>query len=142
MVFVLRSFAIGALSLIPNLFPIIINFGIMGLFGIPLNTATALIAAVAIGIAVDDTIHFLFEYKKKRAQGSTVSGSIEDVINLKGRAIVSSSLILCIGFGVLLLSQFVPTINFGLLTAIIMLTALFGDLVVLPSVLLLRKTLG
>lgn len=138
MVFVLRSLAIGGLSLVPNLFPIIVNFGIMGLFGIPLNTATALIAAVAIGISVDDTIHFLSEYKKKRSEGSTISGSIDEVISLKGRAIVSSSLILCIGFSVLVLSRFVPTANFGILSAIIMITALIGDLLVLPSILLLE----
>lgn len=135
MFLVLRSFAIGCLSLIPNLFPIILNFGIMGAAGIPLNTATALIAAVALGIAVDDTIHFLSEYREKRVEGMPISVSVKNVIFLKGRAILSSSLILCIGFGVLVLSRFVPTVNFGILSAIIMITAVIGDLVVLPSVL-------
>ena len=139
MFLVLRSIALGCLSLIPNLFPIVLNFGVMGAAGIPLDTGTSLIAAVALGIAVDDTIHFLFEYKKKRVQKMPISESLKAVILIKGRAIISSSLILCIGFGVLTLSSFVPTIHFGLLNAIIMITALIGDLVVLPSVLLLKK---
>jgi predicted RND superfamily exporter protein len=61
------------------------------------------------------------------------------VLLFKGRAMMSSSLILCIGFGVLLFGSFVPTMNFGLLTAIIMITALVGDMVVLPSILLLKR---
>ena len=142
MFIVLKSFAIGCLSLIPNLIPIILNFGIMGIAGIPLNTATALIAAVALGIAVDDTIHFLTEYKEKRTEGFSISESVKTVIFLKGRAILSSSLILCIGFGVLVLSRFVPTINFGMLSAIIMITAVIGDLVVLPSIILLKPDRG
>jgi predicted RND superfamily exporter protein len=139
MFLVLRSVATGFLSLVPNLFPIIINFGIMGAAGVPLNTATALISAVALGIAVDDTIHFLSEYNKLRKQKVAISGSVEEVILAKGRAMVSSSLILSIGFGVLILSSFVPTINFGILSAIIMITALIGDVIVLPSIVLLKK---
>jgi hypothetical protein len=136
MFLVLRSFSIGCLSMIPNLFPIVLNFGVMGALGIPLNTATALIAAVALGIAVDDTIHFLTEYKDRRSAGSSLADSVREVMIVKGRAIVSSSFILCIGFGVLLLSRFGPTMNFGALSAVIMITALIGDLIVLPAVLL------
>jgi predicted RND superfamily exporter protein len=139
MFLVLRSAALGALSIVPNLFPIILNFGVMGAVGIPLDTGTALIAAVALGIAVDDTIHFLSEYKMQRAQKVSIQKSVENVISVKGRAIISSSIILCIGFGVLVLSSFVPTMHFGLLNAIIMVTAVAGDLVVLPSIMLLRK---
>ena len=140
MFLVFRSVATGFLSLVPNLFPIILNFGIMGAAGIPLNTATALISTVALGIAVDDTIHFLSEYNKQRAQKVSIPKSLERVIFTKGRAIISSSLILCIGFGVLILSSFVPTINFGMLSSIIMITAVIGDIVVLPSIVLLRKS--
>ena len=65
--------------------------------------------------------------------------SVKTIISLKGRAILSSSLILCIGFGVLVLSRFVPTMNFGMLSAIIMITAVIGDLVVLPSIILCKR---
>jgi len=139
MFLVFRSITLGFLSLLPNLFPIILNFGLMGAFGIPLNTATALISSVALGIAVDDTIHFLSEYNKQRGQRISKSESLRKVIYSKGLAIIFSSIILCIGFGVLGLSSFVPTIYFGVLSAIIMITALIGDVIVLPSILLLKK---
>jgi hypothetical protein len=132
----LRSLVTGALSLIPNLFPIIINFGIMGLLGIPLNTSTALISVVALGIAVDDTIHFLTEYNRRRADNLPMREALRRTTLEKGTAICASSLILVIGFSVLMLSSFVPTISFGGLSAVIMITALIGDLIVLPAAML------
>lgn len=136
---VFRSPVLAALSLMPNMFPILLNFGVMGAVGIPLDTGTSLIAAVALGIAVDDTIHFLSEYQQRRAQGLLIPEAIMHTIDTKGSAILSSSLILCIGFGVMVLSRFVPVIHFGLLCAIIMITAVIGDLVLLPAVILLKK---
>ena len=138
MFLVFRSFSLGLLSVVPNMFPILMNFGIMGLLGIPLNTATALISAVAIGIAVDDTIHFLHQYREERNRGLERSGAIENTIRIKGRAIITTSIILAFGFGVLLLSSFTPTIQFGALAALIMLTALAGDLLFLPAILGLK----
>lgn len=132
----LRSWSTGALSLLPNAFPIILNFGIMGLLGIPLNTATALISVVAIGIAVDDTIHFLTEYTRYRADKLSVPEALQRTTLEKGLAISATSLILIIGFGVLLCSSFVPTISFGGLSAVIMFTAWVGDMIVLPAVML------
>ncbi len=141
--FVLRSVPLGILSILPNLFPIALNFGIMGLFGIPLNTATALIAAVAIGIAVDDTIHFLTDLKQNLSDGADTREAVRVTIQNKGSAIVLSSLILSIGFGVMVFSRFVPTINFGGLSAVIMITALIGDILLLPSAaLLVSSVLG
>ncbi len=133
MLFVFRSAGLALLSMPPNLFPIVVNFGIMGFAGIPLDTGTALIAAVALGIAVDDTIHLLHEYRTGRLLGMPVSISMKSATIIKGRAILSSSIILTIGFGVLMASSFVPIVHFGLLTALIMLTAVVGDLIVLPA---------
>ncbi len=135
----LRSLSIGFLSIIPNIFPIALNFGIMGIAGIPLNTATALIATVALGIAVDDTIHFLSTYREQRKQGHSHAKAAENVILYKGQAIISSSLILCIGFGVLMLSRFMPTLYFGFLSTLIMITALIGDMLFLPALICLGK---
>ena len=142
MFFVLRSFPLGMLSILPNLFPIVLNFGIMGLFTIPLNTATALIAAVAIGVAVDDTIHFLTQLKRSLADGADIKEAIRHTIQVKGRAILLSSLILSIGFGVMVFSSFVPTINFGALSAVIMLTAALGDILLLPAAALVVTSTG
>lgn len=133
----LRSFKVGALSLIPNTFPIVINFGIMGALGIPLNTATALISVVALGIAVDDTIHFLTEYNQARAKGMPIPEALHKVTMEKGKAITATSVILSIGFGVLLFSNFAPTVSFGGLSALIMITAWIGDMIVLPAAMLM-----
>jgi predicted RND superfamily exporter protein len=130
-----RSFSLGLLSLIPNAFPILMNFGIMGAMGIPLNTATALISAVAIGIAVDDTIHFLHQYREERRKKKDRSEAIRKTILIKGKAMLTTSIILAAGFGVLLFSAFTPTVQFGGLATCIMLTALMGDLLLLPAIL-------
>jgi len=131
-----RSFRMGFVSIIPNIFPIVLNFGVMGAFGIPLNTATALISAVAIGISVDDTIHFLLEFKKQKRTQKPIFDVLNNVIHQKGRAIFSSSLILSVGFGVLTLSSFMPTVHFGLLCACIMICAVLADIFLLPAILL------
>jgi uncharacterized protein len=95
---------------------------------------------VALGLAVDNTIHFLSEYRKKKASGVPIAQAVEDILFSKGRAILSSSLILCVGFGVLVLASFVPTITFGVLSAGIMFIDVILDLFLLPSLLLLKKT--
>lgn len=136
MFFALRSMVVGGISLIPNAFPIILNFGIMGALHIPLNTATALISVVAIGIAVDDTIHFLTDYSRHRNEKMTIPQALQRTTIDKGLAITATSLILMFGFGVLLCSHFVPTISFGGLSAVIMFTAWLGDLIVLPALML------
>ncbi len=133
MLFILRSFPLWALSILPNLFPIALNFGIMGLFNVPLNTATALVATVAICIAVDDTIHFLTEFKSNLTDGVHTREAIKNTLQSKGRAMILSSLILACGFGVMVFGRFVPTIHFGTLSALIMITALIGDILILPA---------
>ncbi|HRF91447.1 MAG TPA: MMPL family transporter, partial [Desulfobacter postgatei] len=131
--FVLRSFPLGMLSILPNLFPIVLNFGIMGLFNIPLNTATSLISTIAVSIAVDDTIHFLTEFKTHLVWGADIRQAVFNTLQVKGRAIILSSLILAMGFGVMVFSRFVPTMNFGALSAVIMILALLGDTLLLPA---------
>jgi predicted RND superfamily exporter protein len=134
-----RSLYIGFLSLVPNICPLILNFGIMGAFGIPLNTATTLISTVALGLAVDNTIHFLSEYQRKRAKNISIPQAVEDIIFSKGRALLSSSFILCIGFGVLIFASFEPIVYFGILSALIMFIDVALDMFFMPALLLLRK---
>lgn len=135
MFFIMKSFKLGIISLVPNLFPIVVNFGVMALLDIPLNTSTSLIAAIAIGIAVDDTIHFMYQYKKQLNNTSSISEAAQNAIMEKGSAIITTSLVLFAGFGILIFSSFVPTIQFGFLTAIIMISALVGDLIITPALL-------
>jgi predicted RND superfamily exporter protein len=134
-----RSLRVGLLAMVPNLLPILLNLGLMGWVGIPLDTATAMISAVAIGIAVDDTVHFLAGYQHELAGGATVPQAIRRVYATKGRAIVYTSLILTAAFGVVMVSNFLPTRHFGALSALTMISALIADLLFLPALLLTTK---
>ena len=136
---VFRSVSLAILAMIPNVFPIILNFGIMGGLNIHLDTGTALISSIALGIAVDDTIHFFTEYQRKRSEGLTLLESLEVVFQGKGRAVITTGIVFCIGFSVLIFSRFIPVANFGLLSALIMITGLVGELLLLPAIMLSGK---
>ncbi|MFZ5994303.1 MAG: efflux RND transporter permease subunit [Thermodesulfobacteriota bacterium] len=132
---ILRSFSLGFISIIPNTIPLLINLGVMGWLGIPLNTSTAMISTVAIGIAVDDTIHFLTRYKHERRTGKDNFQAIAITMQSKGSAVISTCMVIVMGFGILVLSNFIPTIQFGCLTAFTMLIALLVELTTLPILL-------
>ncbi len=133
MFLVFRSVSVGLISIVPNLVPLLINFGIMGLFGIPLDTATSLIAAIGIGIIVDDTIHYTYGFGEAlHACGGDYVKAMHESLRRKGRAIVFTSLVLACSFGILTASVFPPTFQFGLLSAMVMINALFTDLFLLP----------
>jgi len=131
-----RDVRLGTASIISNLLPLLVMFGIMGACGIRLNSATSMIAAVGIGIIVDDTIHFLYSFKEAYAGGASAEASVRLALHEKTRPIILTSIILFFGFIVLIVSRFTPTFYFGLLSATLMASALAADLVVLPAVLL------
>jgi len=136
MVFIFRSVRLGLIALVPNVIPILLNFAVMGVLGIPLNSATAIIAAVAIGIAVDDTIHFICNYQHLRQSGQSVEEAVGQTLVDKGQPIVTTSLVMAGAFAILLSASFVPTIQFGFLCSLIMLFAVVADLVILPAIFL------
>jgi len=125
---------VGPLALIPMCVAVIINFGIMGWLGIKLDMATSIIAAVTIGIGVDDTIHFLNTFRYNRARGYSVDETIARTSAVSGKAIVFTSLALIFGHFVLVVSSFIPVILFGVLMAGTMIATTIGALLVLPSV--------
>lgn len=133
MALMLRSVPLTLLFLIPNVFPVIVNFGVMGGSGIALNTGTALIAASAFGIIVDDTVHFFIRYRERRQKGGGIEEALHEVTEEKGEASLSSALVLSIGFGVLMLSEFEPIFYFGLLNVVILGVGMIGDMVLLKS---------
>lgn len=135
MMFTFRSVRYGLLSLIPNVWPIMLTLGFMGWKGIWLEPPTAMVAAVAIGIAVDDTIHFLNKYLEGRDRHESIDGAIHHALDISGRAIVFTTVILLAGFLVISTSEFKPYVNFGALTAMAIFLALLGDLLVMPAVL-------
>jgi predicted RND superfamily exporter protein len=134
------SVKVGFVAMIPNVFPILINYGIMGWTGIALSSATSLIASIALGIAVDDTIHYLARYNGEFKKDFDKKRAMKASLLTAGQPIVFTSITLGIAFAVLLVSKFQPTIYFGLLMMITMITALFGSLIILP-VLMLRLEL-
>ncbi len=138
----LRSLTLGLVAMAPNFLPLVTNFGLMGWAGIPLNTSTATISAVAIGIVVDDTIHFLNQYQMLRRAGLSVDQAILGTLIVKGGAVTVTSVILIVAFGILVTSRFVPTVQFGFLSAMIMLVALLGDIFLLPAILAQKKKGG
>lgn len=134
---IFRSPTVAAIALIPNIIATLFILGVMGLLGIPLDLMTITIAAIAMGIAVDDTIHFVHHYRHQQASGE--KSPLLNTFNSVGYALLYSSLIISVGFSVLGFSDFVPSMLFGLLTALAMIIALVTDLTLLP-VLLQRFT--
>ncbi|MEZ4353165.1 MAG: MMPL family transporter [Myxococcota bacterium] len=129
-----RSVGVMAISIIPNVIPIVWTGGLMGALDIELSTGTTMIASVVIGLAVDDTIHYLTRFRRERWRG--VTEAVRITTTGTGRALVISSVVLVTAFWVGALGSFLPTIYFSLLTGITMIGALLCDLLVLPACLL------
>lgn len=135
MMLVFRSFKIGLLSLIPNVLPLILGAAIMVVAGVDLNIGSALVFSVCLGIAVDDTIHFLSNYYRLKKEGMdeiTIMGSI---FTYTGSALIVTTTILASGFGIYYFGDFVPNVNFGMLCALVLTGALAIDLFFLPALL-------
>ncbi|MBW1797226.1 MAG: MMPL family transporter [Deltaproteobacteria bacterium] len=130
------SYKVGFIGMLPNCFPIIVNFGLMGWLGIPLSVATSLIASVAIGLAVDDTIHYLVRYNREFKKDLDKNRALKDTINRIGKPIIFTTLTVSIGFSILMFSSFRPTAVFGLMMVVTMFSALVADLILLPSLML------
>jgi predicted RND superfamily exporter protein len=124
----------GLIALIPMSVAVILNFGIMGWLGINLDMATSIIAAITIGIGVDDTIHFLNNFRHLRTRGLSVDETIAGTLAVSGKAILFTSLALILGFSVFTVSNFRPVILFGLLMAMTMIATTIGALLVLPTI--------
>ncbi|MEZ4463401.1 MAG: hypothetical protein R3F43_02510 [bacterium] len=131
----LRSLKLGLIAMVPNLLPIAFIMGIMGVAGIPIDMNTLLIASIAIGIAVDDTIHFLHHFRLYHDRSANVEDAIGFSMRHSGRAMVSTSLILLIGFSAYMGSQMVNIVRFGLLVGLTSAMALIVDLIVTPALL-------
>ncbi len=137
MMFVLfLSAKVGLVAILVNTFPILTTFGIMGWFGIELNMATGLIASIAIGLAVDDIIHYLTRYYREFKKDLDKDRALRDSILSVGKPMVFFTLTIGLGFSLLMFSHFLPTAIFGFLMVITIVCALIGDLILLPALLL------
>jgi len=125
----------GLLAMIPNIMPVLVNFSVMGFFGIPLSTAIFPVVVVPLGIAVDDTIHFMVKFSDELRTNSDNDVAVINTIKHEIKPVVSTSMALMMGFFVLYFGEFGSTQDFGVLSALAMLTALISDLFITPTIL-------
>jgi predicted RND superfamily exporter protein len=135
MFFIFRSIKMIPLFLIPNILPIVLVIGIMGWLHITIDLGIAISGAIILGIAIDDTIHFLVKYKEAQKKGLSFEDSLAYVMQYAGVAMVLTTVVLSCAFIVFRFSQFMLNANFGLVTAIALLVALLVDLLFLPALL-------
>ena len=127
-----RSAKLAVIAIIPNLFSAAVVLGVMGIFKIPLDLMTITIAAISVGIAVDNSIHFVHRFKEEYAANSDYKKSIKTTIDNVGQAMFYTTLVVTAGFLIMVFSNFVPTMYFGILTALAMVAALVANLIMLP----------
>ena len=136
-----RSFKLSLVAIVPNMLPLLFAGAIMGFMGIELRPATAMTFSIALGIAVDDTIHFLSRFRSEFKLSNSHQKSTSVTILTTGRAIISTTITLAMGFVVLIFSDFKPNSEFGILSTIILLVALISSLLLLPSLINVIKPL-
>jgi predicted RND superfamily exporter protein len=132
----------GAIAMIPSLIPIILMFGIMGFLRIPLNPGTAMVAVIAVGIAIDGTIHLLARYNELCRSTSDYKTAVNQALNEIATPLIVSSVALSLGFGILLFSNFTVVAQFGALAAATMLISIFANLLITPIVMARVRLVG
>lgn len=133
--FLFKSVKMVIISLIPNIIPLMIGGALLGYAGIELDATTSIIFAIAFGIVVDDTIHFLSKYRLELQKGNSVRHSIRNTYLESGKAICITTVILFFGFALLITSSYPPTFYIGFLISVTLFTALISDFLLLPVLL-------
>jgi predicted RND superfamily exporter protein len=136
MIVIFRSFKIGLISLIPNVLPLVLGGAIMVLGKVDLNIGSALVFSVCLGIAVDDTIHFLSNYYRLKKEGMAEKEIMGTIFTYTGSALLVTTVILASGFGIYYFGDFIPNENFGMLCALVLTGALLIDMLFLPALLM------
>lgn len=137
-----RSLRLALIAILPNMLPALLVLGTMGWLGIPLDLMTITIAAISVGIAVDNTIHYIIRFRQEFPEDRDYRATMWRCHGSIGRAMYYTSLTIVVGFSILMLSNFVPTFYFGLFTGLAMLTALVASLALLPALLLTLRPMG
>lgn len=137
-----RSIKVSLVAISPTVLAACFVLGAMGLMGLPLDMMTITVAAISVGIGVDNAIHYIHRFKKELAKTGDYIDSMHRSHTSIGKAMFYTSVIIVIGFGIMVLSKFIPTIYFGLLTGLAMFAALLGALLLLPKLIILFKPFG
>jgi predicted RND superfamily exporter protein len=139
MLMIFKQIRIVWVFLLPNILPVILVVGLMGWIGISIDIGVAIAGAIIIGVAVDDTIHFLVKYFDARERGLSLEDSFDEVLKYAGKAILFTTIILSLAFSIFAFSLFAPNQNFGIVTAFALIVALIVDLLLLPALLSLTE---
>ena len=139
MIITLGSIRGGVMGMIPNAIPAFLAFGLMGLLGIPLDTDTLLIAPVILGIAVDDTIHFMTHYRVELTKSKSISIALESAIREVGQAVMFTTMVIGLGFAVLSFSDYLGMAKVGFFGSLSIFFALFCDLFLIPAMIIVFK---
>ncbi len=142
MLLLIGDIRIGLISMIPNLMPIIVIMGIMKIAGFPLDLFTMLIGSIAIGLAVDDTVHFMHNFKKYYQDSGDVREAVRHTLHTAGKAMLVTSIVLSISFFIFMFSEMKNLFNFGLLTGVTIITALLADFLLAPALMKLLTDNG
>ena len=133
MVFLIGDLRMGLIAMLPNISPILVVMGVMGWFGIPLDMFTMLVASIAIGLAVDDTIHFVYNFRKYYQETGSVAAAVGQTLHTAGRAMLTTSIVLAIGFFIFMFASMHNVFNFGLLVGLAIVIALLADFFLAPA---------
>ena len=137
-----RNIKLSLIGVVPNFIAAFFILGIIGLLGIPLDMMTITIAAITIGIAVDNSIHYIYRFKEEFSKINNYKETLSTCHSTVGAAILNTSITIVFGFSILVLSKFIPTIYFGVFTGLAMLLAMISVLTLLPSLILVFKPFG
>jgi uncharacterized protein len=137
-----RNIKLSLIGVVPNFIAAFFILGIIGLLGIPLDMMTITIAAITIGIAVDNSIHYIYRFKEEFLKIKDYNKTLKACHSTVGVAILNTSITIVFGFSILVFSKFIPTIYFGVFTGIAMLLAMISVLTLLPSLILISKPFG
>ncbi len=135
MLLIFKRLKILWILLLPNLLPVVLVIGLMGWLGLTIDMGVAIAGAIIIGVAVDDTIHFLVKYFDARKRGLSMEDTFDEVLHYAGRAILFTTIVLSLSFSMFAFSTFTPNQNFGVVTATALIIALIIDLLYLPALL-------
>ena len=141
-VILFKNIKLSLIGVVPNFIAAFFILGIIGLLGIPLDMMTITIAAITIGIAVDNSIHYIYRFKEEFNNSNDYNKTLNLCHSTVGKAILNTSITIVFGFSILVLSKFIPTIYFGIFTGLAMLLAMISVLTLLPSLILIVKPFG
>ena len=139
MIIALGSLGGGLMGMVPNAIPAFLAFGLMGLFGVPLDTDTLLIAPIILGIAVDDTIHFMTHYRVELSKTGSIAAALESAIMEVGQAVMFTTMIIGLGFAVLTFSDYLGMAKVGFFGSMAIFVALLCDLFLIPAMIIVFK---